>query len=67
MVNEVQVNFFGREWEQVRCQWQCTVYDEYVERLCETMLLDTHWHEGFDALPEALGNASKVVLCLESI
>ena len=30
------------------------------------MLLDTHWHEGVDALPEALGNASKLVVCLEN-
>ena len=35
-----------------------------MERLCETMLLDTQWHEGVDALPEALGNASKLVVCL---
>ena len=42
MINKMQGNIFGREWEQVRCQWQCIAYDEYVERLCETMLSDTH-------------------------
>ena len=33
MINKVQVIIFGRDWEQVRCQWQCIAYDEYVERL----------------------------------
>ena len=61
---KVQVNIFGREWEQVRCQWQCTAYDEYLQRLCETMLVDAHGRAGVAALPEALGNPPKHVVSL---
>ena len=54
MTNVVQIHLIDTEWHKPRCQWYCAAYDEYVARMHTTMQVETYWHEGTPAVPEAL-------------